>query len=93
MCAKTRRTCVTREITSHFSEGSDWTPGKVELGAEMKGGEGLSFPQPADNMEPPFYFGIDIRSENELKLGKFPKASDVLIDTSDMFQHITYYTM
>jgi hypothetical protein len=65
----------------------------VELGAEMKGGEGLSFPQPADNMEPPFYFGIDIRSENELKLGKFPKASDVLIGISDMFQHITYYTM
>lgn len=75
LCESKRRTSPARDSTSHFLEGSSWVPGKVELGAEMRGGESMSFPHPEDNMEKPFFFGVDIRSESEMRLGRFPKVS------------------
>jgi hypothetical protein len=45
------------------------------MGIELKGGEGMSFPTDAImQMQEPFYFAIDIRSDAELLLGRFPKV-------------------
>ena len=74
-------------------DGSSWVPGKVELGVELKGGEGMSFPHPSDNMETPLFFGIDIRSESELQLGRLPKVKVVMFfdaQTDDLTHLILY---
>ena len=59
---------------SVFCEGADWTPGSTVLGVDVKGGEGMSLPRADETFSLPFFFGIDIRSEEEMKLGKFPKV-------------------
>ena len=58
---------------SYFEDGKNWKKGMTKFGIEMKGGEEVSFPHVKDMAEP-FYFGIDIRSEAEKKLGVFPKV-------------------
>ena len=73
---------------SHFMDGSSWVPGKVELGVELKGGEGMSFPHPSDNMETPLFFGIDIRSQRELKLGRLPKVLPAAIARHSLTVHL-----
>lgn len=73
ICSSQRRTRSNRDIISAFYEGCEWIPGKTELGVELKGGEGMSFPL-EENLSSPFYFGIDIRSQSEMALGRFPKA-------------------
>jgi hypothetical protein len=67
-----------KDFGGHFCHGCEWIEGCSEFGVERKGGEHMSFPQLKDEqhnmMASPTYFAVDIRSEAEMKLGKFPKA-------------------
>eukprot|EP00603_Paraphysomonas_imperforata_P008007 CAMPEP_0114431854 /NCGR_PEP_ID=MMETSP0103-20121206/10834_1 /TAXON_ID=37642 ORGANISM="Paraphysomonas imperforata, Strain PA2" /NCGR_SAMPLE_ID=MMETSP0103 /ASSEMBLY_ACC=CAM_ASM_000201 /LENGTH=1306 /DNA_ID=CAMNT_0001601471 /DNA_START=25 /DNA_END=3945 /DNA_ORIENTATION=- len=86
ICSTQRKPTVTegrcsgesKDFAAHFCHGCEWTEGCSEFGIERKGGEGMSFPQLKDEqhnmMATPMYFAVDIRSEAEMKLGKFPKA-------------------
>ncbi len=73
ICSSKRKTPTTRDVLSSFIEGCEWRAGKTEFGVELKGGEGMSYPR-EENLSAPFYFGIDIRSQSEMALGRFPKA-------------------
>jgi hypothetical protein len=67
-----------KSFAGHFCHGCEWTAGCSEHGVERKGGEGMCFPQLKDEqhnmLSSPMFFTVDIRSEWEMKLGKFPKA-------------------
>lgn len=73
ICSSQRKPTTTRDVLSAFRDGCEWIPGKTEMGVELKGGEGMSYPKD-ENLTTPFYFGIDIRSQSEMALGRFPKA-------------------
>lgn len=65
-------------ISGHFCHGCEWVEGSTHLGVERKGGEGMTFPQLKDELHNTFsvpnFFAVDIRSSDELLLGKFPTA-------------------
>lgn len=73
ICSSQRKPTTTRDVLSAFRDGCEWAPGKTNMGVELKGGEGMSYPK-EENQTKPFYFGIDIRSQSEMALGRFPKA-------------------
>jgi hypothetical protein len=74
ICSSQRKPATaTRDLLSSFRDGCEWVPGKTEMGVELKGGEGMSYPR-EDSVASPFFFGIDIRSQSEMALGRFPKA-------------------
>jgi hypothetical protein len=73
ICSSKRRTATTRDMLSSFRDGCEWSPGKTEMGVELKGGEGMSYPK-EEQLSSPFFFGVDIRSQAEMALGRFPKA-------------------
>ena len=83
MCATQRKSNIpddgaSKTIFDHFCHGCEWTDRISEYGIERKGGEGMSFPQFRDEqhslLPSPMFFTVDIRTESEMKLGKFPKA-------------------
>lgn len=64
-------------MCKRFEVGAKWSSDKAvskdSSSSSTKGGEGMSFPS-LEGAAEPFFFGIDIRNDIEIKLGKFPKV-------------------
>lgn len=86
LCSNQKNSRIPMNTMAHFEEGFQWAPSPDASPHEEYGGEGMCFPKP--NHEKPFYFGIDIRCESELNLGRFPKAfaldPKLLLDAYDV---------